>query len=158
MTDRTGASFRAVLSPHRSLSPRGFAIVMGLLGGVSLAAGIVFLAIGAWPVVGFLGLDVALLYWAFRRNYAEAQAREVVEVTEHEIVLYRLHVGRPAQELRFARGFVSVELEEDKERELVGPLRLRSRGRSYAFGGFLNPEDRKSLAEALRAALARPRI
>jgi len=150
--------FRAVLSPHRSLGPQGFAIVMGLLGGVSFIAGIVFFVVGAWPVVGFLGLDVALVYWAFRRNYAQASAREIVEVTEHEIVLHRLHLGKPAQELRFARGFVRVELEEDEERELIGPLRLLSRGRSYEVGGFLNPQDRKSLADALKAALARPRI
>ncbi|MGE0212935.1 MAG: DUF2244 domain-containing protein [Parvibaculaceae bacterium] len=152
------AVFRAVLSPHRSLSRRGFTIIMALLGGVSFAAGLVFLLIGAWPVVPFLGLDVALVYWAFRRNFADAGEREVVEVTESEVVLYRLRIGRPTEELRFPRGFVQVELEEDEEREIVGPLALRSRGRRFEFGGFLNPDDRRSFAKALKTALARPNI
>lgn len=150
------SSFRAVLSPHRSLSRKGFAVIMGLIGGLSFAAGLLFLILGAWPVVGFLGLDVALVYWAFRRNYADAETRELVEVTDCEVILHRLHVGRPAQELRFQRGFVRVELEENKELEAIGPLSFRSRGRRYEFGSFLNPEDRRSLAEALRAALAAP--
>ena len=150
--------FRAVLTPYRSLSRRGFAIVMGLIGGISFAAGVAFLAVGAWPVVGFLGLDVLLVYWAFRRNFADARAREVVEITDTELVLYRLHVGRPVQELRFPRGFVAVELEDDEEREIVGSLALRSRGRRFELGGFLNPDDRRSLAEVLNAALARHRV
>ncbi len=148
--------FCAVLSPHRSLSRKGFAIVMALIGGMSFAAGILFLLLGAWPVVGFLGLDVALVYWAFRRNYAAAESREVVEVTDSEVVLYRLHVGRRGEELRFPRGLVRVELEEYKEMEAVGPLSLWSRGRRYEVGSFLNPDDRKSLAQALRTALAAP--
>src|SRR5262245_10969759 len=58
--------FSAVITPHRSLSRSGFLLVMLLIGGVSFVGGIVFYAIGAWPIVGFLGLDVLLLYWAFR--------------------------------------------------------------------------------------------
>ena len=58
--------FSAVLTPHRSLSATGFLILMMLVGGVSFAAGIVFLMMGAWPVFGFFGLDVLLLYLAFR--------------------------------------------------------------------------------------------
>ena len=154
----TDNSFRAVLFPHRSLDRKGFLIVMALLGGVSFAAGMVFLIIGAWPVMGFFGLDVALVYWAFRRNFADAAEREIVEVTDSEVVLHRLKVGRPVEELRFPRGFVQVELEEDEERDIVGPMALRSRGRRHEFGGFLNPHDRRSLARALKAALARPAI
>src|SRR5437588_1476045 len=62
------ALFSALLTPHRSLSSAGFFVVMGLIAGISFVGGVVFLIAGAWPVIGFLGLDVALEYWAFRRS------------------------------------------------------------------------------------------
>ena len=61
--------FSAVLTPHRSLGHVGFLVLMIVFGGVSFISGMVFLLMGAWPVFGFFGLDVLLLYWAFRLNY-----------------------------------------------------------------------------------------
>ena len=65
--------FSAMLTPHRSLGRHRLSAVMALLGGVSFVAGMVFLLLGAWPVIGFLGLDVLLVYWAFRANYRAAR-------------------------------------------------------------------------------------
>ena len=66
--------FSAVLTPHRSLGRVGFLVLMALIGGISFVAGIVFLLIGAWPVFGFFGLDVLLLYWAFRAQLPRRRA------------------------------------------------------------------------------------
>ena len=150
--------FSAVLRPHRSLSPRGFAVLMGVFGGACLVLGSFFLAIGAWPVFGFLGLDVLLVYLAFRRNFADAEVREVVEVTGHEVVLYNARPSRQLSERRFPRAWVRVDLDEDHERELIGSLALVYAGRRTEFASFLAPEERKSLAAALKAAVAQPRI
>lgn len=155
---RPDVEFSAVLRPHRSLSRRGFLILMAAVGGVSFAAGIFFISLGAWPVFGFLGLDAAIIYWAFRRNFRAAEAREIVEVTPHEVVVHRLVPGRPAQEARFPRAWVRVELDEDGGNHIVGSLGLLYRGRRTEIGGFLPPAERKSLAAALKAAVARPRI
>ena len=65
------APFRVVLTPHRSLSRQGFLAVDGVDRRRSiLSAGTLFFLLGAWPVVGFMGLDVALIWWAFRANFA----------------------------------------------------------------------------------------
>ena len=61
--------FSAMITPHRSLGRVGFLVLMAVFGAVSFVAGIAFLLMGAWPVFGFFGLDVVLLYWAFRLNY-----------------------------------------------------------------------------------------
>jgi uncharacterized membrane protein len=150
--------FRAVLTPHRSLPASGFLVLMGALITLNLTAGITFYMLGAWPVVGFMGLDVALVWWAFRMNYASARREERIEITDYELILERRAHGRPPEEQRFTRGWVQVELEEDTERELVGGLFLRSSGMRTEIGRFLSPLERKSLAATLRAALARPRI
>ena len=70
--------FSAIITPHRSLSARGFLLVMALVGGMSFIGGMFFFLMGAWPVIGFLGLDVLLVYWAFRANYRAAAAFEEV--------------------------------------------------------------------------------
>ena len=81
--------FSAIITPHRSLTSTGFVLVMALVGGFSFIGGLVFFAIGAWPVVGFLGLDVLLVYWAFRINYRAATAFEEVTVTSSKAVAAR---------------------------------------------------------------------
>ena len=82
--------FSAVITPNRSLDRVGFIVLMSLVSFVSFVGGLVFFIAGAWPVVGFLGLDVALLYWAFKLNYARAAAYEEVTVTAGELNLRKV--------------------------------------------------------------------
>jgi uncharacterized membrane protein len=72
--------FERVLLPHRSLSPRGFHLLMAVLALISLAIGIGFVSVGAWPVVGFFGLEVALVYLAFRLSYRSARQSKAISV------------------------------------------------------------------------------
>jgi uncharacterized membrane protein len=156
MDDTKPKTWRATLTPHRSLSPKGFVILMSVIVGLNLTVGMFFYVMGAWPVVGFMGLDVALVWWAFRANFADARRAEHIEINSHELVLRRLAENRPAQEQRFARRWVRVELEEDRERELVGPLYLRLGGRRTEIASFLGAQERLSFANALKAALKNP--
>ena len=151
-------TWRATLTPHRSLKRQGFLTVMALVVIVNLVVGGVFLAMGAWPVAGFAGLDVLLIWWAFRANFADARQMESITITEHEVVFDRLRERSPPEQQRLVRRWVRVELEEDRERELIGRLSLISGARRIVVGDFLAPEERKTLANALRSALAIPRI
>src|SRR3978361_1013818 len=86
--------FSAIITPHRSLSGKGCLAGVWLIGGMGFAGGMFFFLLGAWPVIGFLGLDVALVYWAFRANYRAAAAFEEVTVTPSELRLRRVsHPG-----------------------------------------------------------------
>lgn len=82
--------FSAILTPHRSLGATGFLILMLCLGAASFATGVVFVLLGAWPVFGFLGLDVLLVYLAFRINYRSARAYEEVTVTASELTVRKV--------------------------------------------------------------------
>ncbi len=147
-------SWVVTLTPHRSLSRRGFIAVMSLIAGLNFVAGIVFFAIGAWPVVGFCGLDVLLMWWAFHANFADAKRAERIEVTATDLILDSHVKGQELPQQRFNRRWVRVELQEDEERELVGGLYLRSQGLRTEIGRFLAPHERKELARELRAALS----
>ena len=149
-------TWRATLTPHRSLSREGFVILMSVIVGFNFAGGIFFYVIGAWPVVGFMGLDVALIWLAFRANFAAGRRAEQIEITAHELVLERIAERRSPQVTRFMRHWVRVELEEDRERDLIGPLYLRFRGKRTEIASFLGANERLAFAQALKAALINP--
>jgi uncharacterized membrane protein len=158
MNEINPKTWRATLTPHRSLSPKGFVILMSVIAGSNFAGGLFFYIIGAWPVVGFMGLDVALIWWAFRANFAAGRRAECIEITAHELVLERIAERHPPQAHRFARRWVRVELEEDRERELIGSLYLRFRGKRTEIASFLGAQERLAFAQALRAALVNPQF
>jgi len=156
-TDFTGPTiFSAVVTPHRSLNRTGFVIVMAALSAISFVAGTVFLLMGAWPVFGFFGLDVVLVYWAFRANYRAAAACEEVTVTAGELRVRKIsHRGKTSE---WTCNPLWVRLERDQHEEFgLRHLFLVSRGERHQVADVLSPEERESFAAALAAALGEAR-
>jgi uncharacterized membrane protein len=145
--------FERVLLPHRSLPSRNFHLLMGLLGLVSLAAGVGFVAVGAWPVIGFFGLDVALVYLAFRLNYRTARQSETIRLADDTFTVERVSVRGERRNWRFQPFWVRVILEE--RRDTSNRLLVASHGRSLVIGDFVPPATRRELAVNLREALTR---
>ena len=144
--------FSAIITPHRSLGSVGFLVLMGVVSVVSFAAGMVFLLMGAWPVFGFFGLDVLLIYWAFRVNYRRALAYEEVMVTPTELRVRKVsHRGRVSE---WTLNPLWVRLDRDTHAEFgIERLFLVSRGRKLPIAGFLSPPEKESFASALGAAI-----
>ena len=91
MTDPTERQiFLARIVPYRSLSQRNFRLLVMLFTGASLFTSLPFVILGAWPIAGFMGADVAFFYLAFRANYRAARAYEDVSVTPLELVLAKV--------------------------------------------------------------------
>ncbi len=153
MTDPDRPFFSAVLTPHRSLGPKGFLILMCIFGAVCFCAGILFLSIGAWPVFGFFGLDIALLWFAFQLNYRSARTFEEVIVSRYEILIRKVGPGRKFQEYHFNPFWVRLTVNR-LEDEGVVKVSLVSRGETIDLGNFLNPDDRTSFAGAMANALS----
>jgi len=145
--------FTAVLTPHRSLGPNGFLVLMACLGAISFVAGILFWRIGAWPVFGFFGLDMALVWFAFRANYRSARAFEEIVVSRSEIAIRKVGPGRRYQEFRFNPFWVRLKVDRLDDEGVV-KITLSSRGEEIDLGNFLNPGDRTSFAGAIANALA----
>jgi len=144
--------FSAVITPHRSLDRVGFVVLMGLVAFVSFVAGIVFFIAGAWPVLGFFGIDVALLYWAFRLNYASAAAYEEVVVTPAELKVRK--VSHKGQVREWTLNPLWVRIDKVTHEEFgIERLFLVSRGEKLAIASFLGPKEKASFAQALSKAL-----
>jgi uncharacterized membrane protein len=141
------------LLPHRSLPPRGFHLLMLFLGLISLAVGIGFVSIGAWPVCGFFGLDVALIYVAFRISYRSARQREVLRLSDEAFTVERVSIRGERRLWRFQPFWLRVVLEERPDES--NRLLVASHGKSLVIGDFLGPPMRRELADTLQTALAR---
>ncbi len=144
--------FDAVLTPNRSLPRAGFWAVMAAVVTISTSLGIFFVLNGAWPVLGFFGLDVALLYVAMRWNYRAGRLTEIVRLTPDALVVRRITARGQSRQWRFNPYWVRVELDEPAEHGSV--LTLTSHGERVELGAFLAPEERLDFANALRSALA----
>ena len=151
VADEEAVRFDAVLHPHASLTPRGFFLLMAVIGLVSFCAGIAFILIGAWPVFGFFGLDVLLVYLAFKLNYRDARRYETVRLTESLLTVERVAPSGRRERWRFQPYWLQVELLEQPSARSA--LTLRSHGRILEIGKFLTTDEKIDLANALRAEL-----
>jgi uncharacterized membrane protein len=144
--------FSALLTPYRSLNRTGFVVLMAFLSFVSFVAGVAFLLMGAWPVFGFFGLDVLLIYWAFRVNFKRAKATEEILVTPSELRIRR--VSHRGHVVEWVLNPLWVQLDQKTHAEFgIEKLYLVSRGRRVSVASFLGPDEKASFAKALLAAL-----
>ena len=140
-----------VLSAHRSLGPTGFMVLMVLFGGVSFVTGMMFLSAGAWPVMAFFGLDVALVYLAFKLNYRAGKLHELVDLTPQLLTITRVHPSGLRESFDFNPYWARVALDEWPDGRT--DLRIASHGHEFPFARFLNDDERREFAEVLRVAL-----
>ncbi len=140
-----------VVYPHRSLGPTGFLALMAVLSACSFTIGLVFYLSGAWPVVGFLGLDVLIVYVAFRLNYRAARAYETVRLTPEALEIAKVDAHGRRRSATLQPYWLAVDMDDPPRRD--SRLTLRTHGRRLEIGGFLTPDEKLDLARALRRAL-----
>jgi uncharacterized membrane protein len=156
MSDPDAPLFDATLRPHRSLGPKQFRILMLATFCATAALSLPFYLMGAWPIIGFLGLDVLAIYWAFRSNFRAARAYEHFRLTYFELLFARVSAIGARREWRFTPAWVRLERIDDEE---YGPQRLtlHSRGQSWRIAQGVGPEQKAEFAEGLARALAEAR-
>ncbi|QCI79642.1 DUF2244 domain-containing protein [Hankyongella ginsenosidimutans] len=136
------------LTPHRSLGPQGFRILMLVFAGVCGLGALRFLALGAWPVFLFMLLDVALIYGAFRLNYRDGRRFEQVTLTPDLLTVRKVTPGGQESRAAFNPYWVRVELDE-ADRQLA----LRLHGQRVAVGQFLSPDERVEVKAEIERGL-----
>ncbi|MCU0731238.1 MAG: DUF2244 domain-containing protein [Hyphomonas sp.] len=126
-------------------------MLLGFIGFVSLATSIAFTVIGAWPVMGFYGLDLLALYVAFKVNYHAGKAYELVELSPEVLKITQVQASGRSLSFDFNPYWVKVLLNEWPDGS--ADLKLASHGKEFEFARFLNAEEKKDFAQALRDAL-----
>lgn len=146
--------YSALLTPHRALSPKGIRWVIALTACMASIPGLVFFALGAWPIVGFLGLDVLLLYWALSHSLKSGDAYEEIRLWPDSLSIRQVSAAGIETSENFNPFYVRFNAVRDRE-ERVTALQLLTRGRSLEIGRFLTPDDKAQFAKAFSAALYR---
>jgi uncharacterized membrane protein len=150
--------FEATLTPYRSLSTRGSLWLVILIAAIWGVMSLSFLAMGAWPVLGFFGIDIALFGWLIWLNVRDARRKETVSVSRTLLEVKRFCPKGLRRELHRFNPF-GTRLTVDRHEEFgVTKLSLIARGKpEITVGQFLNPDDKESFAKALNLALAKAR-
>ena len=140
----------AVLWHSRSLSPTGFRWMMTLIGAWSLALASVFFVVGAYPVAGFLGGEILLLYICFKRVIRSRSVRTHVRVTSRAVEIDYVDDAERVRSKRIPAPLRSVEIIDAGR---AGVLRIRGPNDEAAIGDCLTDSERRDLARRLRLAL-----
>jgi uncharacterized membrane protein len=149
--DANPTLFEAVITPHRSLSPAGLCIVLAVLTGMTALVSLRFLLLGAWPVVGFNGVETAAVALLLYLNHRSARARELVMLDAEHVRVVRIDTAGRRRERVLPAAWLNVELEENAGR--VPRLLLCTRGLREEIGAVLGADEKRGLAGALRGAL-----
>jgi uncharacterized membrane protein len=147
------AVFDAVLYPNRSLPNAGFLAVMAIVIGANILFGAYFFSIGAWPVIGFCGLDVFLVWLAFKLSYRQGRLKERVIIREGDMRVSRVLPSGHESRWRLQPLWTRIVIDRPDEHE--ARVRVISKGRSLILGAFLSPEERMAFGRSLAAAVAR---
>ncbi len=153
--DASAAVFEAMIVPHRSLSARGMRLLIGGLGGVGLFTSVLFWWLGAWPIAGFNGVELALAVVLLRINARAARASEMLLLDEGSLRIVRTAPDGTRQERRLPAAWLNVVVQERQGR--VPGLWLVGQGRQEEVAKTLGEHEKLDLANALRAALHRLR-
>jgi len=151
----TAPLFSAKLTPHHSLSPRGMRIVIALVAGLAALPGIIFFAMGAWPVLGFMGLDVIGIAWALSAS-RKGHARQLVTLWSDRLTVVTTDMRGTETTNNYQPRAVRLLIDRDFD-ERTTALRLRSAQGELELGAFLSLDERSSFAKAFGSALRKAR-
>jgi uncharacterized membrane protein len=158
MSTKTEAKpiFAATLTPHRSLSPRGKTVVLGLISLLALVPGVLFYALGAWPVLGFMGLDVLAIWLALTISTNRGKAAEIVTLWPDALEVKRVDPKGRATLQTFKPFDIRFVIDRDFN-ERVTAMWLKHRDDKHPLGAFLSAEEKMSFSKAFGTALRKAR-
>jgi len=143
--------FKTDLHPRRSLTRRGARRLVWCVGGVTSSLGVLFWSMGAWPIAGFMGIDVALLSFAFHLNFQSARCGEMIELRRNVLRLTRISARGVREEFDFQTYWLQVVMKPGDATRSI--LVLRSHGRDTEIAPFLPEDAKQELANTLREKL-----
>lgn len=144
------------LWPYRSLPKTGFVWVIGLTAGALCLPLLAVLGSRIlWGLLPFMLLVIWALWFGIQRSYRSGSSQEHLVLTSDQLTVTRQDPGRPNRVWQTNPYWLRVRLRQDGPVEDY--LTITDGQREIELGGFLSPEERKSLREELNDALARMR-
>ena len=144
--------FEALVVPYRSLTRKGYLIVVGVMATLNAMVAVRFWVLGAWPVAAFSLIDLPLVILLLAVNLRRARASELIMLNTQELIVTRIDPAGRRKKVCMPSAWLRVDLHPDHG---VPRLMLSSYGRGCEVGSFLHETEKLSLFEALSDALHR---
>ncbi len=149
--------FAAKLTPNRSLGTKGMRVVIALVAILASIPGVLFFSLGAWPIVGFIGLDVVLVVWALSTSFRQGKRYEEITLWPDQLEIKQVDGAGKEVLNRFVPRLVKLVVDRDFNERTTG-LHLKSADQDLVLGAFLNQDEKSSFAKAFGTALKRSRL
>ena len=139
--------FKRVARRNNSLSSTGRLAAFALIFIVSIGIAAAFATFGAWLILPFAGLEMLVLFVAFRYMERHAADYELIEI-DGDTVKVEWESGNNLLSGAFNRHWAQVVVNGDGSR-----LALRSHGRELEIGRYMTDGQRLELARTLKRRL-----
>ena len=151
MINKNNKLYEISLYPYRSLNKTGFFLLMLALGLISFTAGVIFMLKGAWPVFGFFGLDVLLVYIFFKINFRSGKKKEIIILTENQLIIEFYNEKKISKTHYLDANWLKINLTKFKNE--ISKLKISSKNKSVIVGSFLRYKEKKNIVKSLKTAL-----
>ena len=143
--------YSITLKPYRSLNKIGFITMMVVLCGFSFITGIIFMKKGAWPVFGFFGLDILLVYIFFRLSFKSGKEFEIVNLTKKKLIIKKYKEKKIIKTFILDANWVKIQIQNPLEQS--SKLQISSKNKSIIIGSFLRLDEKIEVLQNIENAL-----
>ena len=106
---------------------------------------------GAWPVFGFFGLDVLLVYIFFKINFKSGKKKEVITLTKNKLIIKIYNSEKTFKTFKLDSNWLKINLIKLKNH--TNKLQISSKNKSIIIGSFLRYQEKIDVIYSLEKAL-----
>lgn len=136
---------------NQSLTTRGLYILMFFITIPASYIGISFYVLGAWPVLGFMGFEILLIYIAFKILFYKNKFYEHIILDSEKLNILFKKKNKIIKKIELEPTWVQVKIEKIYENE--DTLIVSSHGKKIILANYLIPEERLKLAGKIKSGL-----
>ena len=146
------SSIKLRLEPSKSLRPEGANLVLVVFGSFGFVISACFMVFGAWPVFGFMALDVLLIYIAFQAQYRRSDRGQEITISNDKIEIKYFKRGVCVRTILLNKYWAKLEHFNAFNRQ--SKLMFSSHGKFSEIGEFLSFKEKQKLAADLKPLLS----
>ena len=145
--EKSNSNYLITLSPNSSLTGIYRIIFLASISFICVGIAIVFYFFGAYLILPFAGIEIAILLIAFYLSFKWSSRKELIYISQ-EVVKIEKGIHKAEYLWEEFRTFTSFQIEKDANKSLR--LSFRSKGDDVIVGDFLNEDDKNILINEIR--------
>ena len=145
--EKSNSNYLITLSPNSSLTGIYRIIFLASISFICVGIATVFYFFGAYLILPFAGIEIAILLIAFYLSFKWSSRKELIYISQ-EVVKIEKGIHKAEYLWEEFRTFTSFQIEKDANKSLR--LSFRSKGDDVIVGNFLNEDDKNILINEIR--------